>query len=116
MLAVPTSVVEIIKNFLDVLSNISAELSGYSVYMWMVLVMIMYFCTSVEERKFMVYPVAKFQTLHLSQTSPIGQGRAPVCIPQGLHTQESAQGSSKDLLELLVLVHQVGFCQSHMLL
>lgn len=60
MLAVPTSVVEIIKNFLDALSNISAELSGYSVYFWMVLVMIMYFCTSVKERKFMVYPVARY--------------------------------------------------------
>lgn len=55
MLAVPTSVLEIIKNFLDALSNMSAELSGYSVYFWMVLVMIMYFCTFVKERKFMVY-------------------------------------------------------------
>lgn len=80
MLAVPTSVVEIIKNFLDALSNISAELLGYSVYFWMVLVMIMYFCTYVEERKFMVCPVAKFQTLHLIQTSPWAGREVHLCV------------------------------------
>lgn len=60
MLAVTASVVEIIKNFLDALSNISAELSGYSVYFWIILVMIICFCTYVKERKFMVYPIAKY--------------------------------------------------------
>lgn len=47
----------------------------------------------------MVYPVAKYWTLHLILLSR--EGDALVCIPQGMHTHENAQGSSEDLPELL---------------
>lgn len=56
----PTSVVEVIKDFLDALSNISAELSGCSVYAWVLLLATIHFCTRVKERKNMAYPVDKY--------------------------------------------------------
>lgn len=98
----PTSVAGIIKKILDALSNISTELSGYSLYFWMVLVMIMYFCTYVKEGKFMVSPAHNYWTLHLIQVSPIEQGGRCTCVypTRTAHAWECT-GNFKDLLELL---------------